>query len=635
VKPRAVLAFLLLHPGELVESDRLLDELWDDPAPKTAKVSLRNQIAKLRKVLGHELLVTQGAAYSLRLESGELDANRFESLVQDARACKAEARAGKLREALSLWRGPAFSDFSYEPFAQSEIARLEELRLTALESRIDTDLTLGLHAGLVAELEALVARYPLRERFRAQLMLALYRCGRQSEALLAYRDARTMLHTELGLEPTESLRQLERAILVQDQLLSLEQLEDDGGSADVLEQVVSIAVGPSDRVDWLTEFGLALHRVGRFPSSDAVLSRAIEQAAKTGDARGEMRARLTLEANRHQVGRGTPADLQETATEAIALFESTGDDARIAEAWVQIAILRRDSGGSFASSTRALERALTFARRAGDRGQEHRILERFALNLTNGPCHALKAIERCEEIRAQVQDDAYIRARVCLHLAALYAIRGRFDEGRLLCAQSKETFEQLGLGQPSAWVAFYLGPLELLAGRPNAAEAELRASCHVLDSSGERGGLSYLVCLLARSHHDQGQYREADKCGRVSQAIAEKDDLEAQIPWRTARAAALAGLGSLQKAESFAREAVALAEPTDGFLRPEAHITLARVLAASGRYDDASASARRALALENRKGNIVAAKATRAFLTETESVSRRVARDRSGLTRTA
>jgi DNA-binding SARP family transcriptional activator len=311
------------------------------------------------------LLVTQGAGYSLQLESGELDAQRFESLVEEGWACQAEARAGKLREALSQWRGPALSDFSYEPFAQSEIARLEELRLAALESRIDTDLTLGLHLGLVAELEALVARYPLRERFRAQLMLALYRCGRQSEALVAYRDAQRMLRRELGVEPTPGLRELEHAILVQDRVLSLEQLDDDGSSADVLERVVTLAVGGHGQVDSLIDFGLALHRVGRFHSSDALLNRAIERAADAGDALGHVRARLALSIHRFRLNQETHAHLLETAYEAIALFERTGDDARIAEGGYRS---RLYGGTAAVHSKRALARmnarSLMHAKRA-------------------------------------------------------------------------------------------------------------------------------------------------------------------------------------------------------------------------------------------------------------------------------
>lgn len=628
-RQRAVLTFLLLHANKVVAADRLVDELWGDPAPRTAKASLRNQIAKLRKVLGHELLVTQGNGYSLRLEPGELDIQRFESIVQDAGACEAEDRAGKLREALSLWRGPALSDFSDEPFAQLEIARLEELRLAALESRIEADLALGHQAELVAELEALVARYPLRERLRSQLMLGLYRAGRQADALVAYQDARRMLQGEFGLEPTESLRQLERAILVQDRMLSLEQPDDDVSSPDVLEQVVSFAIGRKGKADLLTDLGIALFHAGRISSAETLFSRAIERAAEVGHASGEMRARLARSALHNVVGRETQAQLLDAAQKGIAAFERAGDEARISEAWVQIARVRRDTGGSLRASTRAYERALAHARRAGDRDGEHRILSAIAQNLTYGPCPALKAIERCEQIRELVRDDAFASAQVTQCLALLHAMRGRFDEGRLLCAQSRQTFDQLGLRLHSARVSFSSGPLELLAGHPDAAEAELRASYEVLDSIGERGTSMAVACFLARSLHDQGRHREADKYGRVVQQLAAEDDLAAQILWRTARAAALASLGSLERAELFAQEAIALTEPTDWYVWG-AHITLAHVLAAARRYEDASTAAQKALAREKRKGNVVAAKAARALLSDLAPRSTRVAHRRSG-----
>ena len=169
-------------------------------------------------------LVTQNPGYLLRVRPEELDTDRFERLVEDGRRA---LRAGdpapatrKLLEALSLWRGPALGDFAFDPFAQAEIARLEEARVSALEERIEADLALGRHAELIGELESLVAAYPLRERLRGQLMLALYRSGRQVEALDAYRGARRTLVEELGLEPSPALQQLERAILSQDVTLA-------------------------------------------------------------------------------------------------------------------------------------------------------------------------------------------------------------------------------------------------------------------------------------------------------------------------------------------------------------------------------------------------------------------------------
>ena len=224
-KARALLAVLLLHANEVVPSERLIEELWGDAAPVTVAKSVQTYVSHLRRALHGEqgdngadgLLVTRAGGYVLRLEPGQLDLARFERLVREGRRAlevgEPEQAAESLREALALWRGPPLVDFSYEPFAQQEIARLEELRMAALEERIEADLALSRHAQLTAELETLVAAQPLRERLRGQLMLALYRCDRQVEALEVFRHGRERLVEELGLQPSPALQRLEQAIL--------------------------------------------------------------------------------------------------------------------------------------------------------------------------------------------------------------------------------------------------------------------------------------------------------------------------------------------------------------------------------------------------------------------------------------
>src|SRR4051794_6824362 len=227
-RQRVVLVLLLLHRNEPISSDRLIDALWGESPPPTAAKVLQNYVGRLRRSLGDReghRLQTHGRGYALRVEDGELDVDRFERLLREGGDALAGGRpadaARLLREALALWRGPALADVAYEAFAQPEIARLEEQRTVALERRIDADLALGRHADLVAELEALVARYPLREHLRGQRMLALYRCGRQAEALAAFRDARRLLVEEVGVEPGAELRGLHEAILRQDATLEL------------------------------------------------------------------------------------------------------------------------------------------------------------------------------------------------------------------------------------------------------------------------------------------------------------------------------------------------------------------------------------------------------------------------------
>jgi len=220
-KQRVVLALLVLRAGEVVSSDALIDELWDGRAPATAQKSLQVYVSRLRKVLGGGVIATEPRGYKLDVAPEDVDLHRFERLVGEARAQTPSVAATTLRDALSLWRGGALADVADQPFAHHEITRLEELRLAATEDRVDADLALGRHGQLVTELEELVRRHPYRERLRGQLMLALYRTGRQADALSAYRDTRSTLADELGLEPSHELRELEQRILSQDPALDV------------------------------------------------------------------------------------------------------------------------------------------------------------------------------------------------------------------------------------------------------------------------------------------------------------------------------------------------------------------------------------------------------------------------------
>jgi DNA-binding SARP family transcriptional activator len=224
-KQRALLALLLLNAGDVVPRERLIEELWHGEPPTAAEATLRAYLSRLRSVLGAGRLETRSSGYALVLAPDELDAKAFERLLAEGRIALAEERAAEaaklFADALALWRGDPFVDFLYEAFSQNEIARLMELRLEAIEERIESELTLGRDEDLVAELKELVSTHPLRERLCRQLMLALYRCGRQAEALGVYASTRRTLVQDLGLEPGPELRTLERAILRQDDSLVL------------------------------------------------------------------------------------------------------------------------------------------------------------------------------------------------------------------------------------------------------------------------------------------------------------------------------------------------------------------------------------------------------------------------------
>jgi DNA-binding SARP family transcriptional activator/ABC-type branched-subunit amino acid transport system substrate-binding protein/streptogramin lyase len=264
-KQRAVLAILLLHANEVVSSDRLIDELWGGLPPETAPTSLHGYVSQLRKRLeptraaGEEsrFLVTRPPGYLLRVDPEQLDLHRFEQLAARARRDlvegKPDSASATLREALDLWRGPPLADLAVEPFAQAEVARLDELRLAALEERFDADLALGRHHELVPEIEGLIRRHPLRERLRGQLILALYRAGRQADALEAHQQTRRVLVEQLGIEPGQALQRLERRILLQDSSLELPP-----GAEGPVERaslsgpaVPPVVEGQPDKVTWL------------------------------------------------------------------------------------------------------------------------------------------------------------------------------------------------------------------------------------------------------------------------------------------------------------------------------------------------------------------------------------------------
>jgi DNA-binding SARP family transcriptional activator len=278
-KERALLVLLLLHANESVHVDRLIDDLWSGSPPATARKSIQVRVAALRKVLPRGVVQTEGAGYAIRTVRDELDLHRFERLVAAGREALDDARPrdaeAALDEALALWRGSALADFRFESFAQPAIARLEEVHLSAVELRMDAALALGRSADAVAELEELVVAHPLRERLRGQLMLALYREGRQADALEVYRRTRALLVSELGIEPGPALQQLERRILEQDS--SLEQRP--------AEPERSILVALRDEAPGLLEVAAAL---ATRPPREVILARLVAQGADVTEAAGQL-----------------------------------------------------------------------------------------------------------------------------------------------------------------------------------------------------------------------------------------------------------------------------------------------------------------------------------------------------------
>lgn len=294
---RAVLAILLLHANEVVSTDRLIDELWGEEPPASAKAVLQGYVSHLRKEIG-AALVTRAPGYALEVVGEELDLRRFEALLGQGREALASSRpdlaAERIREALALWRGPALADFAYEPFAQAAIVRLEELRLTAIEDRIEADLALGRHGPLAGELEGLVAEHPLRERLRGQLMLSLYRSGRQAEALEAYQKGRRALVGELGIDPSPALQALERSILNQDPAIDLPRAREERDEPAVIPDLPvperAILVVPLGGGDIGALLALAVP-LARRPPRELILAELVRGTGELADATRRVRER--------------------------------------------------------------------------------------------------------------------------------------------------------------------------------------------------------------------------------------------------------------------------------------------------------------------------------------------------------
>ena len=282
---RALLVLLLTSANQVVSADRLIDDLWGAQPPRDATNALQYHVSQLRKALAPgNLIETREPGYLIRLEPDQLDLLRFEQLVADAQSTSPQETARLLRDALALWRGPALADLAQESFAQAETRRLEELRLVAVERRIDADLALGRRTELVAELETLTRQHPYRETLRAQLMLALYGSGRQAEALAVYRETRQLLVDELGIEPGPAIQQLEQAILRQDAALNPTGMALEDISPQARGSII-VSVGESDTLEELLAIAEPL---AREPPSELIVARLLRSRDRLVAATAEL-----------------------------------------------------------------------------------------------------------------------------------------------------------------------------------------------------------------------------------------------------------------------------------------------------------------------------------------------------------
>jgi WD40 repeat protein/DNA-binding SARP family transcriptional activator len=480
-KQRALLALLLLSANRVVSRDRLIAELFGDDTPTPPDTALRVRVSRLRAALrsddGQARLVARAPGYVLRVEPDELDLVRFERLVTHGRerlaANDAKAAAEVLGDALSLWRGLPLADLEFEPFVRIEIERLEELRLSAVEEWVDAELAIGRHARLVPELEALTAEHPLRERLRSQLMLALYRSGRQAEGLEIYRRTRTLLQQELGLEPGRALKELHRAMLAQEPSLEFRPPPKERATAFAAGDVCPFkGLAPYERADTTFFFGreriveelVALARdtqlialVGASGSGKSSLLRAGLLPALAADWRGVVMrpGAAPLPALERALGTDPPSSLGPLRRERILiavdqfeeLFTACRDEAErrtfvdrlVDAAWdperrVLVALaLRADFFGRLAAYPELAQLV----------GSSHVLLgsmnERELAHAIEGPCERVRLVVEPALVAALVREVAGEPGGLPLLSTTLLELWQKRQDGRLTFASYEQT----------------------------------------------------------------------------------------------------------------------------------------------------------------------------------------------------
>jgi DNA-binding SARP family transcriptional activator len=613
-KQRALLGVLLLHANEPVPQDELIDLLWGDDAPPSARASLQNQVHAIRRVLGAEVVERQPGGYVVHVEPGRLDLERFEQLVAEARRSAPRERAARLREALACWRGPALVEFPSEPFAQHEIGRLEEERLSAIEDRIDADLALGLHAEVAGELEGLIERHPLRERLWAQLMLALYRSGRQADAVSTYRRAHRAFADELGIEPGSHLRDLQRAMLAQSPALD----QPDYELAPTLERAAPIlAKAPAERVRSLLDYGNALITLGENRQAYSAFQAAQRMAAAAGERALEEHAVLKLSILDCYMHLQSPRRHLDAARRAAGIFERFGDKGGLAEALCEQATILAFSGRC-AEGALAAERAMGLAREVGDPWQEATAAGFLGFALGEGPVPLPEATARCEELVANASVDA-VPWRVHCALAWLYAHAGRAEDARGLATSVLEAARRDGAIRRIMMALECATRVELAFANWAAVEEHVRFTHELLEVDVMPGTLSGVEAILACLVAPSGDVEEARRLVHSARGkTSSGDDFYLEVLWRSALALVNAREGRAEEAILLSEEAVRRADAGDALLfRAKALEEAATVHDLLGDRDGAVRALRRALDEYERKGSVVGSERLRAQLDAT------------------
>lgn len=606
-RARALLAVLALGAGHAVAVDHLIDLLWGPVPPPTATTALQGLVSGLRKRLEPgermptgassarrappQLLLTRHPGYLLAVAPEQVDAHRFRSLVRSATVAAAESRSDLLHEALSLWRGDPLEDVELVGGRLAEAAALEELRLGALEERIDADLAQGRHGALAPEIQALVTEHPYRERLRAQLMLVHYRCGRQRAALEVWHDTRATLVEQVGVEPGPGLRTLHRAVLEHDPALDLaggSSWKDDtsdhareqtaragellaAAGARVFERhydaetAAELFAGAElllprnhpqhDEVaDRVPETYLML---GRHGDADAWLSRALVLNRARGDARREVH--LQLERARIQLIRGPDpiplVELEVVADEALARAGADGDDDLMSQACYVLGLIALRRGDPVRMEELA-RRAVAAADRS--RSPRERLASRWwlALALAEGPTAPERSVVDCEQL-VDMGDGPHLG--VLTELARLHAVRGALPDAEACMARAEDQVARRpGMLRPAMFVALRRAQVDLLTGHPERSVPHLRRALAAADGLGELEPRTEAAARLARVLAGRGHGPEAAELAHLSCRTAPRESVTSQVLWRVAMAAVRSADGDGEAAERLHDEAVGL-----------------------------------------------------------------------------
>lgn len=608
-KQRSLLGLLLLRANTPISQHELIDALWQGEAPRTARAALQNYVHALRRVLGHEALDHTPSGYVIWAEPGCVDLYRFRAEVADAARATAAERAAKLRHALAIWQGAALAGLPAGAWRDQAARRLEEERLNALEERIEADLEVGEHGSLVAELEELVALHPVRERLWALLMIALYRSGRQAEAASAYQRAQDLFVETVGIEPGLVLKELQRAILVQDH--SLDNPKRLLGST--LERAAAILPrGPRDRAQSLFDYGVALLRVGEARLATSTLQAAERLAQATGERSLVERARVLLAHLAVFVDGASMTQALVVAERATLVLGELGDDAGVSFTSRYHALLLRDVGRA-GSALEVATHAAVLARRTGDREGEAAARSIAAQCAALGPTPVPAAIALCHETETLRDESHAVWAADAL--AWLLAQADRIDEARQLYRSELELLRRRGLG-------FYLGPgsaraalAERAAGDLPRAASLLRSADALTRAQDMRGELpavaGELGCVLALL----GEVDEAARLADEARVLCVEGDVLGETLWRRGLALVAARRGDAAQARRLSDEARVHAEASDwltfrGETLEEAAF-ISRLAADRAREAEALQSA---LAAYTAKGNLPGAARVRTLL---------------------